>query len=564
MRSKFSYGLFIVLAYGLIQFLILLHMDYTFMDHEEMYSGTIAREILHGNSLPLFQMQYASFTGGSLVTGLLAAPAFWLFGESYFSLKLVPLLLSLVNIAIWYLFLYEFYSPMAAIIACVLFILSPPGYSYTCLYATGDSWEAGLLTIAILYLLFKVMTQERATPSIRNFSLYLLAYLCGFGLYLSLKFVLGFILLALLWVWGIAAKRKIVLHKSSLGCVLFFILGLMPWLYYNISTGVSSLSAICSRLHSSPGPIDLFEQFRQYIIHHIPGSLLLDGVANWNVGCYSWLYFGGYCFAYGVLLWTAIRKSYYHAVRQEHDAAAPIANTWVIRTMLIYPIAFIAFFSTFGDPVEWLADRHLFGSYRYAAGQFIPFMIATIAIFLSDVLPRGGKLTRAMAGLLLLLIIPHLIISKLNFILRPSAGDIISMPGYNYHILGWKMAEWYPPRDAVQRIQGGFDDQVRGELLVGFFDRLMRTIYWPSQEELKATSEDTLRRNLHEAQRTILLRVQGMPEEYRAVLYSRFADYECVLKGQKKYSILNPYLPETWNENHQPHDLLKRPPPVAS
>src|SRR3989338_10372298 len=61
-------------------------------ESEELYSGTIAREIIQGPLIPLweyldYKVEY--FPGGTLVVGILAVPFFLLFGQTYIALKLV-------------------------------------------------------------------------------------------------------------------------------------------------------------------------------------------------------------------------------------------------------------------------------------------------------------------------------------------------------------------------------------------------------------------------------------------------------------------------------------------
>ena len=52
-------------------------------DFSELYIGTIAKELIEGSSLPLFDYQLTHIKGGTLLTGIFVTPFFLLFGQSY-------------------------------------------------------------------------------------------------------------------------------------------------------------------------------------------------------------------------------------------------------------------------------------------------------------------------------------------------------------------------------------------------------------------------------------------------------------------------------------------------
>ncbi|HAH19368.1 MAG TPA: hypothetical protein DCL49_00510, partial [Candidatus Omnitrophica bacterium] len=123
----FLIGLFLV-----FRLLVLLTYSNRLYEPEELYRGTIAREIIHGPLIPLweyldFKVEY--FPGGTLVVGILAVPFFWLFGETYFSLKLVALLFALGTFVLWYLFLDKFFSRRIAVVTALIFIFCVPFYT---------------------------------------------------------------------------------------------------------------------------------------------------------------------------------------------------------------------------------------------------------------------------------------------------------------------------------------------------------------------------------------------------------------------------------------------------
>src|SRR3990167_4382043 len=92
-------GIFLLIVlFFIISRLWVLDRGIFMWNDEELYNGTIAMEILQGLNLPLLDYQYTPHNGGTIVVGVLAAVFFKLFGNSYFSLKLVALLFSTLSL----------------------------------------------------------------------------------------------------------------------------------------------------------------------------------------------------------------------------------------------------------------------------------------------------------------------------------------------------------------------------------------------------------------------------------------------------------------------------------
>ena len=67
---------------------------------------------------------YYDNAGGQLLTALLAAPLYWLFGASYLTLKLVPFLMGLAIMGLIWRFLEGNFNRTAAVIGVLLFALA--------------------------------------------------------------------------------------------------------------------------------------------------------------------------------------------------------------------------------------------------------------------------------------------------------------------------------------------------------------------------------------------------------------------------------------------------------
>src|SRR3989304_6920035 len=90
--------LYLIVLIFVVSRLQILNMGIFMWNDEELYNGTIAMEILNGLNLPLIDYQYTPHNGGTIVIGVLAAFFFKLFGNTYFSLKLVALLLHTLSL----------------------------------------------------------------------------------------------------------------------------------------------------------------------------------------------------------------------------------------------------------------------------------------------------------------------------------------------------------------------------------------------------------------------------------------------------------------------------------
>src|SRR5437870_13880628 len=92
----------------------------------ELYRGTIAQELVTGLKIPFTEYRADNYSGGSLVIGALAAGFFFLFGSTVFALKLAPLLIFTLALAIWYWTIQRAAGERVAGYFALLFCFSPP------------------------------------------------------------------------------------------------------------------------------------------------------------------------------------------------------------------------------------------------------------------------------------------------------------------------------------------------------------------------------------------------------------------------------------------------------
>ena len=127
----------------------------------ELCVGTFTKVILHDPQVPIFSC-LESYRWGGLVTGFLAVPFFLLFGDAMVVMRSVIMLLSLGTLVVLYLFTYEFFNRRTAIVASLLFILSPPNYTRLSYIAFGSYSELNFPALLTIFVFYKIFFTQRA------------------------------------------------------------------------------------------------------------------------------------------------------------------------------------------------------------------------------------------------------------------------------------------------------------------------------------------------------------------------------------------------------------------
>jgi hypothetical protein len=94
--------------------------------------------------------------GGHLVTGLLAAPLYALFGPSYLVLKLVPLSLGTATLALLWPLVDRHFDRRAANLTALLFVLAPLTLAKFSLVAMGSHHESVFFQVLVLDLFLRI------------------------------------------------------------------------------------------------------------------------------------------------------------------------------------------------------------------------------------------------------------------------------------------------------------------------------------------------------------------------------------------------------------------------
>jgi len=196
---------------------------------EELYEGTLAKELIEGLKTSLWNYQATDFGPGSLFVGILAVPLFLLFGPSLFALKLVPLhFFSLPTLVILFFFLKRQFSEKAGFWGSLLFIFSPPSFTANSLVAIGSHTASILFSITMLFLFYEFLYGTKH----RLLFLLLFGAVSGFAFYFI--FTTFLTLLACLISWFFLDRATFLSRKFFifLGAL---VLGLSPFIAYEMS-----------------------------------------------------------------------------------------------------------------------------------------------------------------------------------------------------------------------------------------------------------------------------------------------------------------------------------------
>lgn len=201
---------------------------------EELATGLIAAHLIEGLRLPLLDYQIAGHLGGTLFVGVLAAPFFLALGPQLFALKLVPLLLQSVSFVLWYLVGERVGGRFVAVAVACLLIAPPQLLTRFSLVAVGFHPETLLFSAAAALCLFRVTDGTEA----RGGRELMFGLACGLGVWVGYIFVPT---LVTSLIYRTAVDRAWLQRRTSLIFALGLVLGLAPWLAFNLTHGFVGL-----------------------------------------------------------------------------------------------------------------------------------------------------------------------------------------------------------------------------------------------------------------------------------------------------------------------------------
>ncbi|MEM9382353.1 MAG: hypothetical protein AAGB93_20540 [Planctomycetota bacterium] len=234
--------------------------------------------------------------GGQLLTGVLAAPLYALFGPTYLSLKLVPFLLGLGLLALVWRFLDRQAGRTAAAVGALAFALAPPTLSKYSLLAKGNHFEGLAFLFLPVVLAFESIGRERRAPW-----LVATGIAAGFAVsvYLGALLTLALLPLALLpvrGVRGVFADLRWALPGLAVG--------LLPLAWIHAVTG--GRAGDFAVRFSTPDPrLDaggMWAEARSLLVETLPDGACFEPVGPLSASVGEWLLLVTMAAAWAVLV----------------------------------------------------------------------------------------------------------------------------------------------------------------------------------------------------------------------------------------------------------------------
>lgn len=333
----------------------------------ELFMGNIAvvgREGWFGPPLH----QYYDNCGGHLATGLLAMPLFELFGETYLSLKLVPLLLGAAALVLVHALLRRHLGPLAALIGALAFAIGPPTLAKYSLLAKGNHFENLAFQLLMVWSFYRLHTCE---PARRRAWLVAFAASAGFAVF----FYFGSLaMLALLCLVHLLVRGPRGTARDLLPSVPALLLGLAPLIWVYVSASARPGSFLDAKLGGgSERSLEVArERMEALWTDLLPRAGCFEDLGSLPAATGEWLYLGAFALAWLSLLPTALagvgRCLWRRAEGEE-------AERQRFQGLLCLPfVAYLPFFSLLFSASSFDFDAYAppveIGQFRYLVPHF--------------------------------------------------------------------------------------------------------------------------------------------------------------------------------------------------
>ena len=254
--------LLLALAVGLFLRLHFLFMTDWGIEADEAIVGLMAKHIIEGKPWPVFY--YGQYYMGS-PEAIVTAFVFWLFGQSNVNLKLVPLIVSLVQILLVYSLAKRFLGRTGARIAAWLTAVGPSVLIVWSTKPRGGFIE--LVAIGTYCLLLAVDLLE--SKRIHYKKLGLLGLLLGFGWWINNQILFYIAAIGISFVVSFIKRYGFWLSaKQCLWTLVCFFIGGAPFWHVNLFT--KPMFKSWGVLGNAAGGQDILEHISGYFFNAIP------------------------------------------------------------------------------------------------------------------------------------------------------------------------------------------------------------------------------------------------------------------------------------------------------
>lgn len=454
MKRK-SIFMFFLLVFILLRLVILVLSPNT-LSFSESFKATAAYDLITEQRFELFDYTYRHNEGGSLVTALLAAIMFKLFGITVFSFKLAPLLISICSFFLGYSLVEKYFGFRKAAIFAVLFVFAPPSYIQLSMPGFGNHAESILFFFLLISIVSKLCCLNESAIFERKVLFPLWGFICGFSIWY------GYINLIAVIVSFICifSNKRYPFRVNDWGKFLFFLLvGFLPLLVYRfVYAGGAEWIIKTKPLHAHFFTNSIGHVGRKIVslfVYDLPRSLFYkkSGFISRNFMAY-----GYYMLFIGLLIahkWDRVKQATGVRENKEERVIGFFTLTYILMFVLLYAL------SDFSINTQ----RESYTGGRYIIAIFPVFLVLLISkLDLQEKSMRGFFKSGCIFAMLILSISGvSSLINKNDFM-----QSLKRMP-INYVSFGWSIADKFDDEFDKCLI---YADRLDPKMRLGFFKGL--------------------------------------------------------------------------------------------
>ena len=294
--GKVKVILLLLLIFVITRLTIILLLIDSVYDTDETLIGFISTEFLSGDmKVPMFDYTMLARHICNVIPAVLLMPFFLIFGNNLISVKLCALFISMLNLGTWYLLL-KIISVRAALLFSVLYVFSPTVGTNISVVVWSPFSLVALFMGASIFLLVKILSSEEENLFFSS----ILGFLCGLGGWIYYVHLL--LLPPLFFIWG-AKDKAFFFSRRFVAFALFFLLGLSPWLFYNVHHRFNSLLFKREPFYYLDFT-NIFFHARKIFTLFLPSLFSYEG-AYWEI---RFIFYAFLIYSYAVIAWDQVKR----------------------------------------------------------------------------------------------------------------------------------------------------------------------------------------------------------------------------------------------------------------
>jgi 4-amino-4-deoxy-L-arabinose transferase-like glycosyltransferase len=432
-RNKYLPLLGLILFFLVVRLLILFSGVGNLIFDQETNIGTVAKMLIDGTSPGFIFDCFDNYRWGAMVAGILTVPFFLLFGENLAALRAVAMFFSFGTLILLYLFLHDFFSRKAAILAAIFFILAPPNYVKSSFTASGGYCEINFFSMLAILLFYKIFF---AGGTARKHLYAFFGFVCGFALLYDYTFLLTLSCCLIFWF---IFDKGILVRKNFYVFFLFFLIGFSPWFYYNATHGWKGIFVMKEQSllswFSKNGFLGSLIQLKDLVTFIIPGFFYFKDFLFLSKSFISYIYYLIFVISFVGLFWLqrkSIIRFFWSLIPLRRFSVSPAVTsreTPLIIYLIIFGLAYSFCGISYLPPVE--AD--LVFPHRFVV-FIVPYLFMIASIFLIQI--NSNKYGSVVSRILTRVLIIISLISNIGMISLQSYMISVLPEGYNYISFG--------------------------------------------------------------------------------------------------------------------------------